>query len=165
MGCDTPEEAAHKLDEIFTNLGFEIPSATEEQFAILKSSVNPAGLKNHPIKLDLETIDSLYRSILSAKTQVSLYEEYDFSTYENDLLLKDSLIEEMSSLYSHHYGVWSNNNPHSQKGQIKLSSNRIRNDFIDSMSCIVTARKKESKELIGYAIGKKTIWKNKKYHG
>ena len=64
MGCSTPEEAADKLNTIFMKLGFEIPSATEEQFAILKSSVNPVRLKNHPVKLDMETIDSLYRKIL-----------------------------------------------------------------------------------------------------
>ena len=64
MGCATPEEAADKLNAIFTELELEIPSATEEQFAILKSSVNPVRLKNHPVKLDPETIDSLYRRIL-----------------------------------------------------------------------------------------------------
>lgn len=64
MGCATPEEAADKLNVIFTKLGFEIPAATEEQFAILRSSVNPVRLKNHPVELDLKTIDSLYRQIL-----------------------------------------------------------------------------------------------------
>ena len=47
-----------------TELGLEIPSATEEQFAILRTSVNPVRMKNHPVKLDQETIDVLYRRIL-----------------------------------------------------------------------------------------------------
>ena len=64
MGFDTPGKAADKLNAIFTELGFKVPSATEEQFAILKSSVNPVRLKNHPVKLDTETIDTLYRKIL-----------------------------------------------------------------------------------------------------
>lgn len=64
MGCSAPKEAADRFNRIFTALDFEIPSAAEEQFAILKSSVNPVRLKNHPVKLDLETIDSLYRQIL-----------------------------------------------------------------------------------------------------
>ena len=64
MECATPEEAADKFNAIFTKLGFEVPSATEEQFAILRSSVNPVRLKNHPVKLDLETIDLLYRRII-----------------------------------------------------------------------------------------------------
>ena len=66
MGCDAPEKAADKINDIFTKLDFEVPSATEEQFAILKSSVNPVRLKNHPIKLDVETIDSLYRQIINS---------------------------------------------------------------------------------------------------
>ena len=64
MDCDTPKEAADKFNAIFTKLGFEIPSATKEQFEILKSSVNPVRLKNHPVKLDTETINLLYRQIL-----------------------------------------------------------------------------------------------------
>ena len=64
MGCATSEEAADKLNAIFDKLGFEIPSATEEQFEILKMSVNPVRLKNHPVELDLENIDFLYRQIL-----------------------------------------------------------------------------------------------------
>lgn len=65
MGCATPEEAADMFNTIFTGLDLVSPSATEEQFAILKSSVNPVRLKNHPVKLNLETIDSLYRKTLS----------------------------------------------------------------------------------------------------
>ena len=65
MGCDTPEEAADKLNTIFTGLDLKIPSATEEQFSILKSSVNPVRLKNHPVRLDMDTIDSLYHRILN----------------------------------------------------------------------------------------------------
>jgi len=64
MGCDTAEEAANELNAIFKKLDFKIPSATGEQFAILKSSVNPVRLKNHPVKLDTETIDTPYRQIL-----------------------------------------------------------------------------------------------------
>ena len=64
MGCASPEEAADKFHAIFTGLGLKIPSATEDQFTVLRSSVNPVRLNNHPVRLDLETIDSLYRQIL-----------------------------------------------------------------------------------------------------
>ena len=64
MGCGTAEEAADKFNVIFTKLDLEIPSATEGQFAILKSSVNPVRLNNHPVKLAPENIDSLYHQIL-----------------------------------------------------------------------------------------------------
>ena len=66
MGCITPEEAVGKLSAIFSKLGFEIPAATEEQFAILRSSVNPVRLKNHPVELNIETIDFLYRKIINS---------------------------------------------------------------------------------------------------
>ena len=70
MGCVDADDrgdaklAAKKLNDIFNSLKLEVPSATEEQFEILKSSVNPVRLKNHPIALDVQTIDELYHQIL-----------------------------------------------------------------------------------------------------
>ncbi len=64
MGAGTPEEAADKVRQIFDRLELEVPAATEEQFEILKNSVNPVRLKNHPITLDIGTIDTLYHEIL-----------------------------------------------------------------------------------------------------
>ena len=57
-------EGAEKLRAIFDSLELEVPTATAEQFEILKNSVNPVRLKNHPIALDVDTIDSLYHDIL-----------------------------------------------------------------------------------------------------
>lgn len=64
MGCRNAEAGAAKLTEIFEMLHLEIPCATEEQYAELKTSVNPVRLKNHPIALDEGTIDKLYHEIL-----------------------------------------------------------------------------------------------------
>lgn len=65
MGCATPKEAAAKLQGILDKLGLEGPTHTdEEQFNILKTSVNPVRLKNFPIQLDEETIDMLYHQII-----------------------------------------------------------------------------------------------------
>ena len=64
MNCSTPKEAAAKIEKIFETLGLEIPTANEEDFEELKTSVNPVRLKNHPIGLDVETIDMLYHKIL-----------------------------------------------------------------------------------------------------
>lgn len=69
MGCDSAGSAAEKLNEIFDLLKFEVPTATAEQFEILKNSVNPVRLKNHPIALDTETINSLYHKILNGETK------------------------------------------------------------------------------------------------
>ena len=65
MNCDGSKSAAHKLMEIFNKLELEVPTATDEQFIELKTSVNPVRLKNHPIALDGETIDILYHRILN----------------------------------------------------------------------------------------------------
>ena len=64
MGCGTPEEAAESFSALFDSLDLEVPAATEEQFAVLRTSVNPVRLKNHPVRLDEDTIDRLYHQIL-----------------------------------------------------------------------------------------------------
>ena len=64
MGCATAEEAAAKLEDIFVKLEFEVPQATKEQFELLKTSVNPVRLKNHPVELSEDIIDMLYHQIL-----------------------------------------------------------------------------------------------------
>ena len=64
LGGGNAEAGAERLREIFGLLDFEIPAATEAQFAELKRSVNPDRLKNHPVRLDGDTIDGLYHEIL-----------------------------------------------------------------------------------------------------
>ena len=66
MGCGSAEEAAAKLVEFFDSLELDVPAATEEQIDILKTSVNPVRLKNHPVTLDMNDIEMLYRKILKA---------------------------------------------------------------------------------------------------
>lgn len=64
MGCEKASEAALKLSDLFERLNLDVPAATEAQYEELKTSVNPVRLKNHPIALDVETIDKLYHQIL-----------------------------------------------------------------------------------------------------
>jgi len=64
LDCKDAEAGAEKLNKIFCSLQLEIPKATAEQYEILKISVNPVRLKNHPIALDTDTIDQLYHDIL-----------------------------------------------------------------------------------------------------
>ena len=63
MGGSNAAEGASILSEIFTKLELEEPAITEEQLDILKNSVNPVRLKNHPITLDVATIEGLYREL------------------------------------------------------------------------------------------------------
>ena len=64
MDCRSPEDAAKYFDDLFQKLELAVPEASEEQFAILKKSVNPVRLGNHPIKLSEDAIDGLYHRIL-----------------------------------------------------------------------------------------------------
>ena len=64
MGCDSVEPMCERFDSIYLDLAFPKVSYTEEDITTLTHSVNPVRLKNHPIALDLETIELLYRQIL-----------------------------------------------------------------------------------------------------
>lgn len=67
MGCDSAESAAEKVNGIFGDLGLEVPVASCADFELMKNSVNPDRLKNHPIALDIDTIDMLYHQILKGE--------------------------------------------------------------------------------------------------
>ena len=64
LGCANAKAGTQKLANIFNILDLTIPSATEEQYKELKTSVNPVRLRNHPIALDENSIDALYHAIL-----------------------------------------------------------------------------------------------------
>ena len=64
MGAADARGGAEKLTRIFQDLAFEVPKAAPEQYEELKMSVNPVRLKNHPVALDMDTIDALYHQIL-----------------------------------------------------------------------------------------------------
>lgn len=63
LGGANATDGAKKLEEIFTVLNLDRPKMSDEQIEILKNSVNPVRLKNHPIALDAETIEELYRKV------------------------------------------------------------------------------------------------------
>lgn len=67
MGCGMPEEAAEKFAWILSRLGLSAPEVKDGGYAELVNSVNPVRLKNHPIRLDEESIDTLYHQILNTK--------------------------------------------------------------------------------------------------
>ena len=67
FGYASAEEGKSCLEDIFAKLGLSVPEAADEDIDKLKVSVNPVRLKNHPVKLDVETIEMLYRKILATK--------------------------------------------------------------------------------------------------
>ena len=64
LGCNTTDEACAKLQSLFDSLELTVPAAKEEDYAELKTSVNPVRLKNNPVGLTEDVIESLYREIL-----------------------------------------------------------------------------------------------------
>lgn len=63
LGGRDAADGAARLDAIFGSLELERPNISEEQLSVLTDAVNPVRLKNHPVTLDAETIESLYREI------------------------------------------------------------------------------------------------------
>lgn len=57
-------EAAQTFQTIIDEMEFPKCAPKAEDFSLLASSVNPMRLKNHPIALDVESINSLYHEIL-----------------------------------------------------------------------------------------------------
>ena len=67
MGCRDFTEAGEAFQRILARLQLAEPRADEGDYDILVRSVNIDRLKNHPVKLDREAIESLYRSMLNGK--------------------------------------------------------------------------------------------------
>ena len=70
LGGHGAQDGAEKLNELFDALHLAVPEATKEQFETLRTSVNPVRLKNHPIRLDTETMDGLYHRILRSEMTI-----------------------------------------------------------------------------------------------
>ena len=65
MGEKSPLDAAVKFKNVVESLGLKAPEIkSEDDFDVLKKSVNATRLKNNPVSLDEETIDMLYHKIL-----------------------------------------------------------------------------------------------------
>lgn len=64
MECETPKAACEKYGELLQKLSLEPITANEDDINVLKKSVNPVRLKNNPVLLNEEAIESLYAEIL-----------------------------------------------------------------------------------------------------
>lgn len=67
FGCNSTETSELFIEDLFEKLELEVPVATDDQLRELVESVNPIRLKNHPIGLDKEDIEFLYRKILNVE--------------------------------------------------------------------------------------------------
>lgn len=70
--CDNAMEASDKFNGILKELALKVPSASIDEFEVLKNSVNPVRLKNNPAGLDIDTIDELYHQILKSENRKGL---------------------------------------------------------------------------------------------
>lgn len=64
FGCETALEAVDQFDHLLKRLELSVPHASDEEYLLLKDSVNTDRLKNMPIALDSDAIDVLYHEIL-----------------------------------------------------------------------------------------------------
>jgi alcohol dehydrogenase class IV len=65
MGSTSPEDAVQIYQKILDNMEFVNPTIiSEKEYELLRTSVNPVRLKNNPVELDIEVIDSLFHQIL-----------------------------------------------------------------------------------------------------
>ena len=64
MDCRTPAAAADRIDQIFRKLELYVPHPSEEEMEVLVKSVNPDRLKNHPLRLEENSIRELYQLIM-----------------------------------------------------------------------------------------------------
>lgn len=68
IGCDSPKQAIKVFRQIMLDMELLNPVfLNKEELEVLSTSVNPVRLKNNPIKIDSEAINSLYRIMLSPK--------------------------------------------------------------------------------------------------
>ena len=66
MECENPKLAIAAYRQMMAEMGMKNPEAEnrKEEIDVLSTSVNPVRLKNNPVELDLETIYSLYNTII-----------------------------------------------------------------------------------------------------
>ncbi|MDO4262249.1 MAG: phosphonoacetaldehyde reductase [Eubacteriales bacterium] len=66
MGCASASGAAEKYHVWLSGLGLSVPDLKdEEELSLLADSVNPERLNNNPVRLERETLKTLYREILN----------------------------------------------------------------------------------------------------
>ena len=69
MGQSRAEEAAKWLDGFVKSLRLPLPEASPREAAWLRDSVNQARLRNHPVRLDADALELLYRQILQLEEE------------------------------------------------------------------------------------------------
>lgn len=64
FACSNAMDAVQKFEALIKTFELDIPNASAEEYIILRKSVNPMRLKNNPVELNEDTIDTLYHEVL-----------------------------------------------------------------------------------------------------
>lgn len=64
LKCENTDPAYGFIERLIAKLELTIPKASDEDYEMLRRSVNAERLKNNPVRLSEEVIDMLYREIL-----------------------------------------------------------------------------------------------------
>ena len=64
LKCENVDQACIFIEQLIRKLDLTIPEASDEDYEILRRSVNAERLKNNPVRLSEEVIDMLYHDIL-----------------------------------------------------------------------------------------------------
>jgi alcohol dehydrogenase class IV len=67
LGCEDAHSAAARFRRILDDFALDVPEARDEDYAVLKKSVNPERLMNNPVRLDEDAIEQMYRNIFGKK--------------------------------------------------------------------------------------------------
>ncbi len=65
LQCESIDQAAKWIEDIFDSFELVIPSPDEEQFSVLANSVNTIRLKNNPVSMDVDSIKELYQLVMN----------------------------------------------------------------------------------------------------
>ncbi len=65
FGYNDPQKVCCFLKNLYKRLNMSVPVANDAELSLLVSSVNAERLKNHPVALDKDSIEFLYREMLS----------------------------------------------------------------------------------------------------
>jgi hypothetical protein len=99
-------------------------------------------------KIDQPRFGQASKAVLSGSLHLKFSMGYEY-TFVPGALASSELVQELATLYSNHYGVWSQSDPDIPRKRVRLSPARLR-DWLTPDSKIALA--KFAGEVIGYAI-------------
>ena len=129
MGVNTPEDAAGKLAAIISEIGLDTPTIkSKDDIDVLKTSVNPVRLINHPIALSEKSIEDLYSDLESN------YDSREPSVYRGiftgTIYLKQT--GHVCGKYNNYSGMTAGTAKFHKAGEISMTNKELKFHYRDS---------------------------------